>query len=82
MSRAELMAKMTPHGIVISGQGFGGTPAISAMDVAGALGMGKLARPAYLFGLMLRMGYQATWCAGSQEACAVIEDYMAQVGGE
>lgn len=37
----------------------------------------------FLFiGLMLRMGYQATWCAGAHEACAVIEDYMAQVGGE
>lgn len=56
MSRAELMAKMTPHGIVISGQGFGGTPAISAIDVAGALGMGRLSRPAYLFGLLKYTG--------------------------
>lgn len=37
----------------------------------------------FLFiGLALRMGYQATWCAGAQEATAVITEYMNQIGGE
>ena len=33
-------------------------------------------------GLALRMGYQATWCAGSDEAISVISNYLAQIGGE
>lgn len=33
-------------------------------------------------GLMLRMGYQATWCAGAHEACSVITEYLDQIGGE
>jgi hypothetical protein len=33
-------------------------------------------------GLALRMGYQATWCAGAAEAIGVINDYLAQIGGE
>lgn len=34
-----LLAKVTPHGKVINGEGFGGAPAVTAVDVAGALGM-------------------------------------------
>lgn len=52
MSKAELLAKMTPHGIVITGAGFGGTVRIDMMEVAGALGMGGLDHSAYLFGLL------------------------------
>jgi hypothetical protein len=52
MSRAELMAKMTPHGCQITGMGFGGEAGITGLDVAGALGMGRLTHPAYLFGLL------------------------------
>lgn len=33
-------------------------------------------------GLALRMGYEATWCAGSDDAIGVINDYLAQIGGE
>jgi ribosomal protein L40E len=56
MSKAELMAKMTPHGVQITGMGFGGTTNLSALDVAGALGMGGLSHPAYLFGLLKYCG--------------------------
>lgn len=52
MSKAELMAKMTPHGVLITGAGFGGTARLDMMDVAGALGMGGLDHSAYLFGLL------------------------------
>lgn len=57
MSAAELMAKMAPHGLRITGEGFGGRGGITAQDVAGALGMGGLYRPAYWYGLLKYCGY-------------------------
>lgn len=56
MSKAELLAKMTPHGLVITGGTFGGSAAITAIDVAGALGMGGLSYPAYQFGMLKYAG--------------------------
>lgn len=41
MSTAELLSMLTVHGVQI-GKPFGGTPAITAQDVAGAMGMGHL----------------------------------------
>lgn len=37
MSAAELLSKMTAHGVQITGEGFGGEVAITAQDVAAAL---------------------------------------------
>jgi ribosomal protein L40E len=56
MSKAELLAKMSPHGLVITGGTFGGSAAITAIDVAGALGMGGLSYPAYQFGMLKYAG--------------------------
>ena len=53
---AHLLAKLTPHGVVITGAGFGGQVEISGLDVAGALGMGNLSRGAYLWGLLKYAG--------------------------
>jgi hypothetical protein len=47
-----MLAKMTPHGLLITGSPFGGKSEISALDVAAALGMGGLSHPAYQFGLL------------------------------
>lgn len=54
-----LMAKMAPHGVMITGQGFGGLAAITGMDVAAALGMGQLSGGAYFFGLLKYCGDEA-----------------------
>ena len=56
MSRAEMLAKMTPHGPQITGEGFGGFQKLTMMDIAGALGMGNLDRSAYLFGILKYCG--------------------------
>jgi ribosomal protein L40E len=56
MSKAHLLAKLTPHGVTITGEGFGGHARLDAMDVAGALGMGGLDWRAYKFGLLKYCG--------------------------
>lgn len=56
MSRAEMLAKMTPHGPQITGEGFGGFQKLTMMDIAGALGMGNLDHSAYLFGILKYCG--------------------------
>lgn len=53
--KAHLLAKLTPHGHLPNGEGFGGKARLTALDVAGALGMPargrRLSRGAYLLGL-------------------------------
>lgn len=56
MSAAELMSMLAPHGPRITGMGFGGIPSLTPQDIAGALGMGGLDRPAYWFGLLKYAG--------------------------
>jgi len=40
----ELLAMMTPHGVKVDGTLGGGKPTLTALDVAGAMGLGRLTR--------------------------------------
>lgn len=48
---AELYSYMTARGVNLGGVGGGGRPLLTGMDVAGALGMAKIAQGPYLMGL-------------------------------
>jgi ribosomal protein L40E len=53
------MAKLTPHGRVPNGEGFGGFVRLDPMEVAGALGMGGLDARAYWWGMLKWAGDHA-----------------------
>ncbi|RLB62490.1 MAG: hypothetical protein DRH08_12385 [Deltaproteobacteria bacterium] len=70
---AELLAKLTAHGVNITGEGFGGTPEITQSDVAGA--MAGMRKEVYEFVLL-------KYCADARMMERVIERVTWRVIGE